>query len=173
VDFPHGFSGHQTKQSLIYDVQEPFRWIGDVTTIESFESGVLDLKDFYFAGDNYRYHIEIDAKKRFLELLKGRFNLGVKHNGKACKWDTVILNKLQELARFLLFKSGSIDFLKPAPDLRRSDTAEIRRRILELTQSEAGKLGIGKSTLHHLRKNADRNQPFRIYKPTIRKLVAV
>jgi len=33
-----------------------------VTTVEAFESGALDLKDFYFTSDDYRYHIEIDAK---------------------------------------------------------------------------------------------------------------
>jgi CRISPR-associated protein Cas1 len=172
VGFLHEFSGSQTKESLVYDLQEPFRWIGDVTTIEAFESSVLDMKDFYFTGDDYRYHIEIEAKRRFLQSLKDRFNSGVKHNGKTWKWDTIILGKTQELSRFLSGKNVSLDFSDPAPSLRRSDTAEIRRRILELTQSEAGKLGIGKSTLHHLRKNADRNQPFRIYKPTIRKLVA-
>ncbi|NIO37118.1 hypothetical protein GTO27_05380, partial [Candidatus Bathyarchaeota archaeon] len=27
----HKFSSYQTKQSLVYDLQEPYRWIGDVT----------------------------------------------------------------------------------------------------------------------------------------------
>ena len=41
-----------------------------------------------------------------------------------------------------------IGFVEPNPDLKRSDTYEIRKRILELAQSEARKLGICKSTLH-------------------------
>lgn len=45
VGFLHEFTGSQTKESLVYDLQEPFRWIGDVTTIEAFESTVLDMKD--------------------------------------------------------------------------------------------------------------------------------
>jgi len=90
---------------LVYDLQEPFRWLCDVTVIEAFESGVLDLKDFYFMGDDYRYHIEIQGKRRFLELLKSKFNAGVKYKGRTWKWDTIILNKAQELARFLLEKS--------------------------------------------------------------------
>jgi hypothetical protein len=28
-------------------LQEPFRWIGDVALMDAFESGVLDLPDFY------------------------------------------------------------------------------------------------------------------------------
>ena len=38
------------------------------------------MKDFYFLGDDYRYHIDFKAKHRFLELLKERFNSGVTLN---------------------------------------------------------------------------------------------
>jgi CRISPR/Cas system-associated endonuclease Cas1 len=58
----------------VYDLQEPFRWITDVAVIEAFESGLLDLPDFYFTGDDYRYRFETEAKRRFLDLLKERFN---------------------------------------------------------------------------------------------------
>ncbi len=104
-----------------------------MTTIEAFESGTLDMMSFYFTGNDYRYRIEIEAKRRFLEVLKDRFNSAVKYNGKICKWDTVILSKTQELARFLLDRSRQIDFIEPRPSLRRSDTQELRKRILELT----------------------------------------
>lgn len=113
-----------------------------------------DVKDLYFTGDDYRYRIEIDAKRHFLELLKDKFNSGVNYKGKTWKWDTVMLSKAQELARFLYGKSEKLEFIEPNTELKRSDTIETRRRILELTQSEAKKLGIGKSTLHYLRKRA-------------------
>ncbi|MGB9023481.1 MAG: hypothetical protein WCC94_08615 [Candidatus Bathyarchaeia archaeon] len=38
------------------------------------------------------------------------------------------------------------------PTLQRVDGNELRRRILGLSQSEAQRFGIGKSTLHYLRK---------------------
>jgi CRISPR-associated protein Cas1 len=149
---------------------EPFRWLGDVTTIEAFESGVLDLKDFYFTGDDYSYKIGIDAKRRYLQLLKDRFNSGVKYNGKTCKWDTIILNKTQELTRFLLDKSEQIDFIEPHPSPQRSDTQDLRKRILELTQAEAKKLRIGKSTLLYLRKNAGSEKSFKVYSKVAERL---
>ena len=170
VGFLHEFSGSQTKESLVYDLQEPFRWLGDATTIEAFESGALDMKDFYFLGDDYRYHIEVEAKRRFLELLKDRFNVGVRHGGKTWKWDTIILSKTQNLAHFLLERSRQIDFVEPRPSLHRSDTQELRNRILELTQSEARRLGIGKSTLHYLRTNAMNNRSFKVYQKVAGKL---
>jgi len=137
VGFLHESAGYQTKESLVYDLQEPFRWLGDVATVEAFESGVVDMKDFYFTGDDYRYRMEIEAKRRFLELLKAKFNSGVKYKSKTWKWDTVVLNKTQELARFLLCKSKSADFIKPRPSLQIGDTPKLRNRIGELIQVEA------------------------------------
>jgi len=172
VGFLHEFSDYQTKQSLVYDLQEPFRWIGDLTTIEAFESGTLDMKDFYFTGDDYRYRIEVEAKKRFLGLLRDRFDSGVKYKGKTWKWDTIILNKTLELAGFLLGKSESLDFVDPTPSLVRSDSRDVRERILKLTASEARRLGISKSTLHYLRNNAKADVSFVIYGKVRRRLEA-
>jgi len=171
IGWLHEFTGSQTKESGVYDLMEPFRWLGDIATIEAFESGILDLKDFYFTGDDYRYHIEIEAKRRFLELLKDRFNSGVKYKGKTWKWDAVILNKTQELARFLQDKSEQIDFVEPTPSIERRHNQELRAKILALTASQAGQLGIGKSTFHYLRRNAKR-PAFRVNKPVLTKLSA-
>ncbi len=38
-----------------------------------------------------------------------------------------------------------------------------RKRILELSQEERGRLGIGEGTLHNLTKNALRERHFKIY----------
>lgn len=141
-----------------------------MTEIEVFESGTLDRKDFYFTGDDYRYHIDTEAKRRFLEFLKDRFNSGVKYKGKTWKWDTAILGKTQELVRFLLRESGAIQFVDPAPNLMRTDISEIRRHILELSHSEAKALGIGKSTLHYLRKNAKSERSFKVYEKVAEKV---
>jgi len=168
--FLHEPADYQTKEALVYDLQEPFRWLCDVIVIEAFESATLDMRDFYFTDNDYRYHLVIEAKERFRHFIKDRFNVGVQYKGKAWKWDTIILNKTQELARFLLRKSESLDFSEPSPNLERSDTQELRNRILELTQSEARELGIGKSTLHYLRKHARHDKPFKVYKPVLEKL---
>jgi len=170
IGFLHDFADYQTKQSLVYDLQEPYRWICDLATIQAFESGLLDMKDFYFTGDDYRYHIEADAKRRFFDLLKERFNGRVQYRGKAWRWDTIILNKTGELACFLLGKSEALDFVKPSPILERSDSLVLRRHILGLTQSEAKRLGISKSTLHYLRRHARQEKSFTVYEKTACKL---
>ena len=163
VGFLHESSGSQTKESLVYDLQEPFRRLGDVATIEAFESAILDMKDFHFTGDDYRYNIEIDAKRWFLELLKNRFNSGVRYKGKTWKWDTIILAKAQDLARYLLDKLSSPCFVVPAPRLERVDSQEFRERILALSAKEAKRFGINRDTLRYLRKKADDEFQFKVY----------
>jgi len=78
------------------------------------------------------------------------------------KWDTLIGLKVQNSARFLIGKAGRLDLKSPAPVLERSDTRDLRKRILSLSASEARKLGLNKSTLHYLRKNARDRKPFKI-----------
>ncbi len=127
------------------------------------------MRDFHFTGDDHRYRFELDAKRRFIQLLRERFNSGVVYKGCVMKWDTVIQEKTGEVGKYLTGRSRSLDFSEPAPILERTDNRVIREKILSLTQSEARKRGIGKSTLHYLRKNARRDQ-FTIYKPVMTKL---
>jgi CRISPR-associated protein Cas1 len=170
VGFLHEFSSYQTKQSIVYDLQEPFRWIADVTVMEAFEGGLLDLPDFYFTGDDYRYRFEVEAKRRFLDLLRERFNRGARYNSHTLRWDTVIEQKAEELGRYLVGRSSKLNFSDPSPSLIRTDDRELRRRILSLSHSEGRELGIGKSTLHYLRKKARSMTPFRPYRLVREKL---
>ena len=143
--FLHESSDYQTKQSLVYDLQEPFRWLGDVTVVEAFEPATLDVKDFYFMGDDYRYHIETEAKMNFLDLLKYRFNAGVRYKGKTWKWDTVIQTKAQELARFLSGKSATLSFFEPVANLIVREGSKLHRERPLLTTR-----GTMIATLHNL-----------------------
>lgn len=170
VDFLYEFNRYQTKQSLAYDLQEPFRWIADVTVMEAFESGVLDLPDFYFTGDDYRYRFEPEAKRRFLDLLRERFNSRVSYKRHALKWDAVVEQKAVELGRYLVGRSSDIDLSRPSPSLRRIDGRELRSRILSLSELEARRLGIGKSTLHYLRTKARNERSFRTYRKVLERI---
>jgi CRISPR-associated protein Cas1 len=175
VGFLHEPSGYQTKQSLVYDLQEPFRWIADVTVIEAFESGVLDLPDFYFTGDDYRYRFEVEGKGRFLDLVRERFNSGVTWKDRVMKWDSVIEHKTMELARFLKgdMKSSTIDFTLPEAILETFDNHSMVSRILALSPKQARRLGIAKSTLHHLRCRSRTHDKLRVYTKTRKKLLSV
>jgi CRISPR-associated protein Cas1 len=156
-----------SNSSFLGDLQEPFRWIADVTVMEAFESGVLDLPDFYFTGDDYRYRFETEAKRSFLDFLRERFNVGVRYNARVLKWDTVIERKTAELSRYLVGRSDRLDFSDPSPILSRVDSQRIRGRILRLSQSDAEKVGIRRSSLCHLRTKARATSSFKIYRNTL------
>jgi CRISPR-associated protein Cas1 len=81
----HDMSNYQTKQSLAYDLEEPFRWPVDLSVIEAFESKTLQLHDFYFTGDDYCYRFGAEAKQRFIDLIRERFNTGVAYKGRVLK----------------------------------------------------------------------------------------
>ena len=170
IGFLHDFSDYQTKQSLVYDLEEPFRWLIDLTVMQAFESGQLDVPHFYFTGDDYMFRFDPEAKVRFIGLLRDQFNSGVKYKGRVLKWDTVIQEKMNELARYLNGRSHILDFSDPSPVLERTDNQVVREAILNLSQSEAREHGIGKSTFHYLRKNANVRESFRIYRKTSLKL---
>jgi hypothetical protein len=38
---------------------------------------MVELSDVYFTGDDYRCRFEFDAKQRFIDLVRERFNAGV------------------------------------------------------------------------------------------------
>jgi CRISPR-associated protein Cas1 len=163
VGFLHDFSGYQTKESLIFDLQELFRWIVDLSVMRAFESGALDLPHFYFTGDDYRYRFDVEAKTRFIGLLREQFNSGADYRGRILKWDTVIEQKAMELSRYLTEGLSVPDFAEPFPILERRDNTNLRNRILSLTQSDAARVGIGKSTLHYLRTRARNKGSMRTY----------
>lgn len=173
VGFLHDISDYQTKESLVYDLQEPFRWLVDLSVIRAFESEALTLRDFYFTGDDYRYRFEAEAKQRFIDTLRDQFNAGVTYKGRVLKWDTVIEQKVQELSRFLVGKSARLSFGEPAPTIERFDNVKLRERIKSLTSEEAKRLGIPKQTLHDLRMKARGDHTFRLYGKVSRKLQAL
>jgi hypothetical protein len=142
----------------------------DLSIVQGFEPGALALHDFYFTGDDYRYRLKIDAKQLLIELLRNQFNTGIRYKGRVLKWDTVIEEKVSELGRFLTGRSNGLYFEEPTLKLERLDSRELRARVLALTTSQAKKLGIGKSTLHYLRKSARSDLSFQIHSGTQRKL---
>ena len=87
------------------------------------------------------------------------------------KWDTVIEEKTNELARYLNTHSSTLTFEEPAPIFERTDSRAMRERILSLTQPKANELGIGKSTLHYLRVRVRERSSFNVCEHVKRKLL--
>ncbi len=168
VGFLH--EARQTKYPLVYDLQEPYRWLVDTTVVSCLESGRFGKKDFY-RMDNYVLRLRREAARKFIDALRMKFNPPVLHKGKLYSWDTLIQLKAQEFAAYILGKRAGLGFGEPKPILHRTDSEAIRSRILSMTMTEARKLGIGRNTLWYLQRRAGSDRPFAIYSKVRRRIL--
>lgn len=150
------------KAPLVYDLQEPFRWIIDVAIINGLEKGIFNKKDF-IRTENYNIKLRPSGAKKLVKEVETQLNKTINYLGRQHSWSFTITLKAQELAHYLLDKRKDIDFSLPIIKLERKDDHELREKILKLSYSEAKKLGIGKSSLWYMKHNAMSNRPFKIY----------
>jgi CRISPR-associated protein Cas1 len=167
VGFLH--EARQSKYPLVYDLQEPYRWLVDTTVISCLESRQFGKKDFY-RMDNYVLRLTPEAARRLIDALRIKFNSPVQYKGKFYSWDTLIRLRAQELANYVVGKRTNLDFGEPKPVLHRTDSEAIRNRILSMTTADGNKLGIRKNTLWYIQQHAKTEKSFRIYSKTRTKL---
>lgn len=158
------------KEPLVYDLQEPFRWLIDVSVINVLEKKMFNKKDF-IRTENYNVKLRPSGARKLIKEVEIQFNKTISYLGREYNWSYILLLKTRELAQYLLNKRKNIDFSVPFPTLERKDSYELRHKILSLSYSEAKKLGIGKSTLWYLKQNANSHKPFKIYKKVREKLL--
>jgi CRISPR-associated protein Cas1 len=167
VGFLH--EARQTKYPLVYDLQEPYRWLIDTTVISCLESDRFGKKDFH-RMDNYVLRLGQEAAKKLIDALRTKFNSPVRHAGKFYNWDTVIRLKAQEVANYILSRRTELNFDRPKPNLEGSGFEAVRNLVLSLTTSEARKLGIRKNTLWYLQHRARSAKCFGTYSKVMAKL---
>jgi CRISPR-associated protein Cas1 len=170
VGFLH--EARRTKYPLVYDLQEPYRWLVDTTMISCLEGGHFSGKKDFFRMDNYVLRLRPEAVRKLVGALRIKFNSAVSHEGNLYSWDTLIRLKAQELASYILGTRTRLDFSEPKPILNRADSEAIRNRILSMTTAEAGKHGIRKSTLWYLQQRAKTGKSFKVYSKIRMKLQA-
>jgi hypothetical protein len=69
-----------------------------------------------------------------------------------------------------LDKKKELEFNIIKMKLNRNDDAELRKKILKMSQEERQKLGINKSTIWHIKKNVFEGKIPRIYKKILTRL---
>jgi CRISPR-associated protein Cas1 len=160
VGFLH--EARQTKYPLVYDFQEPYRWLVDTTVISCLESGRFGKKGFY-RMDNYVLRLRPETTRKLIDALRIKFNSPVRHTGKSYSWDTLIRLKTQELANYVLGKRTNLDFGEPKQTLDRTDSEAVRNRILSMTTADARRRCIRKNTMWYLRQRALTANDFNTY----------
>jgi CRISPR-associated protein Cas1 len=158
-----------SKAPLVYDLQEPFRWLVDVAVITGIEKEIFTKKDF-IRTENYNIRLRPEGAKKLMAELHWQFTRTTKYRNLNQKWESIIYWKGQEIGQYLIGNRKTLDLSDPRPVLRRDDNEEIRRKILAMTFTEWEKMGYSKGSLFYLKRNAKNDKPFKIYEKVRKKL---
>jgi CRISPR-associated protein Cas1 len=148
-----------SKNSLAYDLQEPFRFLVDMTVISLIESNKMDNTDF-IRTESYSLRLKPSGTKKVTEEFNNWMNKKVPYKKQSVMWSYALLLKTRELAQYLVGKRKTIDFSKPAYTVKRQDSDDIRQKILSISYSDWKKMGFSKGTLHYMKKNAKSDKTF-------------
>lgn len=158
---------HETAASklpLIYDLQEPFRWLVDLSIVEVLAGRGLDRKSDFLLTENYHVRLRPKAIGLLADRVSENFNRTVSFEGKNRSFDAISFEGGRKVARHLLGRSKrlSLDFpfgaFGGALDTQAADT------ISELSYAEARKLGISKAGLWDLKRRVAEGKPLRLYR---------
>lgn len=152
-----------SKNSLAYDLQEPFRFLIDLAIISAIEKNIMEKRDF-IRTENYNLRLRPSGAKKLIGEINVQFNSKVQYKGQASTWSYVLLSQVRDLAFYLLGKIKDFDLTQPTANIIREDTKEIREKILNISYSEWKKRGFSKGTLNPMKKRAMSNKPFKLNK---------
>ena len=84
----------QSKNSLAYDFQEPFRFLVDLAVISLIESGAMESKDF-IRIENYNLRLKPTGARKIVNEFSNMLNKKVSYQGKESSWGYVIFLKVR------------------------------------------------------------------------------
>ena len=155
------------KQPLVYDLQEPFRFLIDLAIIDCLENKTFTKKDF-LRTENYNLRLRPKGAQKLTEAVNKQLSQKVKYQGKMQAWHYILQCKTQNLAHYILGKKDVLDFATPIQHLLRIDTSDIREQIKNIKYTEWKKMGYSKGTLHPMKQKIKEGKPFTIT-PTVKK----
>ena len=172
LDYSIGFLHeiNQSRTSLVYDIQELFRWLIDISVIQLLEEKKIKKSDVIIT-ENYHTRLGESVAKLLIEKINSNFNARYNYkNGKNYSYQIILQDNLQQLSNFIVEKKKEFDFVIPKIRMNRRDNLELRERILNMTPDERKKLGINKSTLWYIKKNLSDGKTPKIYEKILLKI---
>jgi CRISPR-associated protein Cas1 len=163
---------HETLSSrtpLVYDLQELFRWLVDLSVIQLLEENNLKKSDFILT-ENYHIRLKQDTAKLLIEKIKSNFNGKVPYKKRNFAYQNILYDNISQLAQYISDKKKTIEFVIPHVTINRNDDLLLREKILSMSPEERRKLGINKSTLWYMKKNFADTKTRKIYNKLAEKL---
>ena len=167
IGFLHEITPSRTP--LIYDLQELFRWIVDLSVIQLLEEKKLKKSDFIIT-ESYHMRLRENTAKLLIEKISSNFNHKIPYKGKNYYYQNVLFDNIRSFSHYISDKKKTFDFDIPKLEIQRDDTALLRKKILAMTSDQRKKLGINKSTLWYMKKNITNEKSVKIYGKILSKL---
>ena len=153
---------NKSKTPLVYDLQELYRWVIDLSVIQVLEEKRLKKSDF-IVTENYNIRLRENAAKQLINKIRINFNSISKYKGKNRALEFTLLDNMRKLSDYVLSKSNILKFYVPEVNIDRNDDIEVRDRILSITPAERKRLGINKSTLWYRQKAIKDGRKIKLY----------
>ncbi len=145
----------------MYDIQELFRWLIDVSVVQILEEKKIKKSDFIIT-ENYHTRLGENVAKLLIEKINSNFNARYNYkNDKNYSYQIILQDNIQQLTNFIVDKKKELGFVIPKMKLNRRDNLELRDKILSMTTEERKRLGINKSTLWYIKKNLSEGEPLK------------
>jgi CRISP-associated protein Cas1 len=151
------------KNSLAYDMQEPFRFLIDLAVISIIENKVMSKTDF-IRTETYTLRLRPSGAKKLIAAIDKQFHEKSEHKGATWSWRYIIQDKTTELSHYLQGKRKKIEFITPEWKIERQDKADIREIIKNISYTKWEQMGFSKGTLNYMKKNAASDKPFTLNK---------
>ncbi|MDH3313558.1 MAG: CRISPR-associated endonuclease Cas1 [Nitrosopumilus sp.] len=172
LDYSIGFLHeiNQSRTSLVYDIQELFRWLIDLSVIQLLEERKIKKSDFIIT-ENYHTRLGEDVAKMLIEKINSNFNVKSNYkNNKNYSYQTILQDNMQQLSNHILKKKQKMDFNIPLMKLDRKDNLKLKEKILNMTPEERKQLGVNKSTLWHMQNNLKKGKTIDLYDKVLSKI---
>ena len=153
---------NKSKTPLVYDLQELYRWVIDLSVIQVLEEKRLKKSDF-IVTENYNIRLRESAAKQLINKIRINFNSVSKYKGKNRALELTLLDNMRKLSDYVLGKSNILNFYVPEVNIDRNDDIEVRDRILSITPAERKRFGINKSTLWYQQKAIKEGRKIKLY----------
>jgi CRISPR-associated protein Cas1 len=167
ISFLHELSN--SRASLVYDIQELYRWLVDLSVIQLLEEKKLKKADF-IVTENYNIRLRENTAKALIEKIKLNFNARALYNGKYYSYQNILYENVRLLANYIMGKSGKLQFNVPKFVIKREDNTDIRSKVLSLTPEDRKRLGINKSTLWYMQKHVREGKRVKVYGKVLNKI---
>ena len=163
-----------SKFPLAYDLQEPFRWLVDLSVLEVIRDGKLDRKADFIVTENYHIRLRPKAAQTLMDRLSANLNRNVSVHGRSMSFETAISETARRLARYLTEPMGRFDLSLPfAVGESGHVEASLKAKIGAMSYAEGRALGISKAGLFSMKKRAADGKPLKLYRKVSRRLTTV